>query len=39
MIDYLIERFKNFSWTLETPFVSMVLLGEYPYPSKEDYPD
>ncbi len=39
MIQYLIDRFKNYSWVLETSFTSMVLLGEYPYPSKEDYPD
>ncbi len=39
MIDYLVERFKNYSWTLKSTIVSMVLLGEYPYPSEEDYPD
>ena len=39
MIDYIIDRIKNYSWVLEAPLISMVLFGEYPYPSKEDYPD
>lgn len=39
MIDYIIDRIKNYSWILESTMVSIVLLGEYPYPSKEDYPD
>ncbi len=39
MIDYIIDRIANYSWVMESTFTSFVLLGEYPYPSKEDYPD
>ncbi len=39
MIDYIIDRIKNYSWTLESHLISIVLFGEYPYPSEEDYPD
>ncbi len=39
MIQNIIEWITNFSWTIESTLVSAILLGEYPYPSKEDYPD
>lgn len=39
MIAYIINKLMNYSWELESSFVSMVLFGEYPCPSIEDYPD
>lgn len=39
MIEYIINRIKNYDWVLKSTIMSMALFGEYPYPSKEDYPD
>lgn len=37
MISKIIDWINDYSWHIETTWVSMVLFGEYPYPAKEDY--
>lgn len=35
MIKSLLNSLANFSWTAQTSMVSILLFGEYPYPSEE----
>ncbi len=37
MLARLLSGIATYSWVIETSIPSIILLGEYPYPSKEDY--
>lgn len=37
MLGQLLSGIATYSWIIDTSLPSIVLLGEYPYPSEEDY--
>lgn len=37
MISHFLSSCIAFSWHFKIPFACAILLGEYPYPRKEDY--